>query len=96
MIDPTFCRSGTGVWRRLYKKLGRPHFDPINRGSNKGSKKFEILKFELGEKLDHHFEVKFHGESNGDGPDVQLQKSFLFIFFFFFEEGLDAGEPTRG
>ena len=71
MIDPTFCRSGTGVWRRLYKKLGRPHFDPINRGSNKGSKKFEILKFELGEKLDHHFKVKFHGESNGDGPDVQ-------------------------
>ena len=57
------------VWRRLYKKLGRPNFDPINRGSNKGSKKFE-----LGDKLDHHFKVKFHGESNGDGPDVQKRR----------------------
>ena len=36
-------------------------------------KKFEILKFEQGEKLDHNFQVKFHGESNGDtdSPDVQ-------------------------
>ena len=71
MIDPTFCRSGTGVWRRLYKRLGQPHFDPINRGSNKGSKKFEIFKFQAGEKLDHHLKVKFHGKSNGDSPDVQ-------------------------
>ena len=69
MIDPTICRSGTGVWRSLYKKLGPPHFDPINRGSNKRSKKFEILKFELGEKLDRHFKVKFHRESNGDSLD---------------------------
>ena len=35
-----------------------------------GAKNFEILKFELGEKLDHHFRVKFHGESNGDSLDA--------------------------
>ena len=29
------------------------------------------LKFELEEKSDHQSMVKFHGESNGDGPDVQ-------------------------
>ena len=29
------------------------------------------LKFEPGEKLDHYYKVKFHGESNGDGPDAQ-------------------------
>ena len=62
MIDPTFCRSETGLWRRLYKKLGRPHFDAINRGSNKGSKKFEILKFDE--------------ESIGDG--LEAQKILLF------------------
>ena len=33
--------------------------------------KSKNFKFELGEKLDYHFKVKFHGESNGDGPDVQ-------------------------
>ena len=26
--------------------------------------------FELGEKLDHHFNVKFYGESNGDSLDA--------------------------
>ena len=33
--------------------------------------KIEILKFETEEKLDHHFYVKFHGESNGDGLEAQ-------------------------
>ena len=33
--------------------------------------KFKNLQFELGEKLGHHFEVKFRGESNGDSPNVQ-------------------------
>ena len=69
MIDPAFCRSRTRMWRRLYKKLGKLYFCPLNRGSNseiRGSKKFEILKLVLGEKLYHHFKVKFHGKSNGD------------------------------
>ena len=36
------------------------------------SQKSKNLKFELGEKLDQYNSwVKFHGESNGDGPDVQ-------------------------
>ena len=30
-----------------------------------------LSPFELGEKLDHHFKVKFHGESNSDGPVVK-------------------------
>ena len=29
------------------------------------------MKFELGETFDRHFKAKFHGESNGDSPDVQ-------------------------
>ena len=36
----------------------------------RGHKKLEILKFELGEKLDRHFKAKFHGESNGDSLDA--------------------------
>ena len=34
------------------------------------SQKFKNLKFELGEKLDHLYEVKFHGESNGDSLEA--------------------------
>ena len=33
--------------------------------------KIKILKFELEEKLDHHFKVKFYGELTVDSPDVQ-------------------------
>ena len=33
--------------------------------------KIEIFNFELEIKLDHHFYVKFHGESNGDGLEAQ-------------------------
>ena len=29
----------------------------------------KIFNFELEEKLDLHFNVKFDGESDGDGPD---------------------------
>ena len=29
------------------------------------------FNFELEEKLDHHFQVKFDGESDGDSPEVQ-------------------------
>ena len=60
--------------RRLYKKLDQLHFGPLNWGSNSkiiGHKKFEILKFEQGEKIGHHFKVKFHGKVNGDSPHVQ-------------------------
>ena len=32
--------------------------------------KSKNLKYELEEKLDHHFKVKFHGESNGDSLDA--------------------------
>ena len=32
--------------------------------------KIENLKFELGENLDLHFKVKFHGESNGGSLDA--------------------------
>jgi len=31
----------------------------------------KILKFELEEKLDLHFDVKFNGESDGGGPEAQ-------------------------
>ena len=41
------------------------NFGPLNRGSNskiiRGYKKFEILKFELVEKLDHQIPDHFHG-----------------------------------
>ena len=33
----------------------------------------EYFKFELGEKLYHHFQVKFHGESNGGSLDALKQ-----------------------
>ena len=33
--------------------------------------KIEILNFELGEKLDGHFCVKFYGKSNGDSLEAQ-------------------------
>ena len=33
--------------------------------------KIEIFNFELEIKLDHHFYVEFHGESNGDGLEAQ-------------------------
>ena len=77
MINSSFSRSQAGRWRRLYEKLGWPHFGPLNRGSilssDKGDhEKFEILKFELGEKLDLHFQVKFHCESNGDSLDTLM------------------------
>ena len=29
----------------------------------------KIFNFEQEEKLDHHFDVKFDDESDGDGPD---------------------------
>ena len=32
--------------------------------------KIEISKFELEIKLDHHFYVEFHGESNGDSLEA--------------------------
>ena len=31
--------------------------------------KMKIFTFELESKLDRHFNVKFYGESDGDGPD---------------------------
>lgn len=37
-----------------------------------------ILNFKLQEKLDHHFHVEFHGESNGDGFEYHLH---CFSFF---------------
>ena len=39
------------------------------------TQKIEILNFELEEKLDHHSDVEFRGESNGDG--LEAQKQFL-------------------
>ena len=33
--------------------------------------KMKIFTFELESKLDRHFNVKFYGESDGDGPDSQ-------------------------
>ena len=36
-----------------------------------GGPKIEIFNFELEIKLDHHFYVEFHGESNGDGLEAQ-------------------------
>ena len=32
--------------------------------------KIEKLKFELGEKEDHHFQETFHGKSNSDSLDA--------------------------
>ena len=37
--------------------------------------KIEILNFELGEKLDDHFCVKFYGKSNGDCLEAQKPSS---------------------
>ena len=34
------------------------------------SQKSKNLKFELGEKLDHRFQVRFYGKSNGDSLDA--------------------------
>ena len=39
----------------------KPHYGP----------KLEIFNFELKIKLDHHLYVEFHGESSGDGLEVQ-------------------------
>ena len=35
-----------------------------------GAKNRKNLKFELGEKLDYHLQVKFHGKLNGDSLDT--------------------------
>ena len=35
------------------------------------AKKMKIFNFVLETKLDLHFDVKFDGESDGDGPDSQ-------------------------
>ena len=35
--------------------------------------KIEIFNFEVGEKLDYYFQVKFHCESNGDSLDALKQ-----------------------
>ena len=37
--------------------------------------KIENLQFELGEKLGHHYMVKFYGKSNGDSLDALKQCS---------------------
>ena len=86
LIDPALERSGAGLWRRLYKKLGWPNFGPLNRGSNskiRGQKKFEIYKIWARRKVRiekfyvwvrrksyHYFQAKFRGKSKGDSLDA--------------------------
>ena len=40
----------------------------------------KIFNFKLGSKLDLHFNVKFNGESNGDGP--KAQKPYLHPLYY--------------
>ena len=42
--------------------------------------KMKIFNFKLGSKLDLHFNVKFNGESNGDGP--KAQKPYLHPLYY--------------
>ena len=38
-------------------------------------RKMKIFNFELESKLDLHFDVKFDGECDGDGPDSRILKT---------------------
>ena len=40
---------------------------------------WRIFNFELEEKLDHHSDVKFHGDSDGNGFKVQKLKDNTLI-----------------
>ena len=45
----------------------------------------EIFKFELGEKLDLHFDVKFNGESDGSTSSPEAQNPHFLDLLILYE-----------